>query len=64
MINSCTYQSFSVTQSYRETDKLERNTCELAQRSTPPIGAKMIPIAKKSGKTDFGVNIGLFTGNQ
>lgn len=36
-----------------------RLTKELAQRSSPPIGAKTIPMAKKSGRTVFGVRIGL-----
>jgi hypothetical protein len=33
-------------------------TVELAHRSTPPIGAKMTPTAKKRGRTVFGVRIG------
>jgi len=33
-------------------------TVALAQSSSPPIGAKMMPTAKKSGKTVLGVRIG------
>lgn len=33
-------------------------TCELAYRSSPPMGAKMTPTAKKSGRTVFGVRMG------
>ena len=35
-------------------------TCELAHRRTPPIGANMTPITKKSGNTLFGLRTGLF----
>lgn len=34
-------------------------TSELAQSSRPPMGAKMIPMVKKSGSTVLGVRIGL-----
>jgi hypothetical protein len=37
----------------------KRLTWALAHNKTPPIGANMMPITKKSGKTDLGVKIGL-----
>lgn len=37
-------------------------TCELAYRSRPPMGAKMMPMEKKRGRTVFGVRIGLVCG--
>ena len=40
-----------------------RLTWELAYNKRPPIGAKMMPIMKKSGRTVFGVKIGLIQVN-
>lgn len=37
-------------------------TMALAQSKSPPIGAKMMPTAKKSGRTVLGVSIGLDPG--
>lgn len=36
-----------------------RLTMALDQSSSPPIGAKMMPTAKKSGRTVLGVRMGL-----
>lgn len=36
-------------------------TIALAHNSSPPIGAKIMPMAKKIGITVFGVRIGLAT---
>lgn len=38
---------------------MAKHTCELAYINNPPIGANMMPIMKKSGRTVLGVKIGL-----
>lgn len=56
MDNSCTFSHLSAYALYPDSILI---TVELAQSSSPPIGAKMIPNAKKIGRTVLGVRIGL-----
>ncbi len=67
MTNSCTYSWPWISilhvetpyQAYSAKVMEPKYTCALAHSNKPPIGAKIMPIAKKRGRTVFGVRIGL-----
>ena len=54
MVNSCTYHGQLLSSL-----EIGRRTLALAHNSRPPMGANMMPMAKKMGRTVLGVRIGL-----